>query len=226
MNKKLPMQGIVPGDIAGTSKRYRSFRLVGKFEEIMFPICRTILGADGSVYFIMAMGNDTIGKVGAASLNNGTISFDSSLSLEDIPSEERRNTHISLHPTGRCHIRATEAQPISQHNLEGWFPVQREFDWIHAYSGPIGSLPQVDKLGKRDAVMPLSSIDISARLHVSIHPRTADCSVPLVNERIYTFAGISPHHIVRISVDEHPAVIPTIVIRESLQEVAKHVENA
>lgn len=220
------MQAVVPGDAAGTSKRHRTFRLVGSVNGQLIPICRTIFGKDGSVYFVLMMGDSPFAKIGEASLKDGKISFDSESSLEDVPVGERKKTHVSLHPEGRCHIRERVSPPVSHHNLCGWFPVRREFDWIHAYSAPIGTLPKIDKLHVRDAVMLFSSTQVSARLHVSICPRTSDGSVPLLNDKIYTFAGISPNYIIRISVDEHPATAPTVVIRKSLGEGAKKVGSA
>lgn len=224
--QKLPMRSIVLGDEAGTSEKYRKCRVIVQVGDQLIPVCWTFLATDGSVYFGLTMGDTPLTEMGEASINpSGKISFDTKIPLTDVPVEERQKTHVSLHPSGVCQIRFDRAMPVTKHVLDKWFPVQAGFVWIQAYTSPIGSLPRVQAARRRDQIMPFPNLELSARIEVAIHPRTLDASLPIVNSAIHTFAGVSPHHIVRISVDSHAATVPTLVIRQKLSDIYKQAEN-
>lgn len=214
------MQGIVPGDEAGTSEKYRRCRVIANVSGELIPICWTHLATDGSVSFGLYMGEEPLTEIGEASIHPpGKVSFDSKISIEDLPLEERKKTHVSLHPSGVCHIRFDRSKPISRHIVQDWFPVKAGFIWIQAYTAPLGSLPRTETARQRDPVMPFPNLELSARIEVAIYPRTPDASVPLVNDQVFSFVGGSPHHMVRVSIDSYKPMQSTLVIRKRLEDI-------
>ena len=101
-----------------------------------------------------------------------------------------------------------------EHNLDGWFPVKKDFVWLHGFTPPVGSLPRVQSLRTRDAVIHFTDKQLSARVQIAIFPRTPDATISLVDPRPYTLAGLTPHYIVRVSVDGHPPTDPTVIVRK------------
>ena len=214
--KKLPMMAVVPGDHAGTSKKYRTQRILVQVAGRLIPICWTVIAPDGSISFGLA-GDAVLTTTGPASFDPaGRIAFETGSSLDELPVADRQKTHVTIHPTGACHLRCGNFRPVLEHELSGWFPVRAGFRWLQAFTSPVGALPVVQAIRRRDAVMPFPNLESSARIEVSIFPRTADASVPLLEGEFYTFAGISPHHIVRLIIDAHPGVVSTLIIREKM----------
>lgn len=211
--QKLPMLEVVPGDAFGITKKYRTQRILVQIAEKLIPICWTVIAPDGSISFSLA-GNTTLTETGSASLDpSGKIYFGTKNSLSNIPIKHRQNSHVTLHPSGVCHMRSEVSPPVLEYRLDGWFPVQAGFLWIQSFTLPVGSLRAVSSIRRRDAIIPFENLESSARIEVSIFPRTQDASFPVLGGDFYTFACISPHHIVRLTIDAHAPTEHTLIIR-------------
>ena len=217
---KVSLEPVNPSDPTGLTSRHRTCRLVLQVGKELIRVCWVALAKDGSASFGLAMGDTYITETGSASIKpDGTVTFIPASKLDNIPIKHRKNAHVTLHPSGVCHVRVNNAPPVEGHQIEGWFPVTASFVWLQAFTEPVRTLPRVAARHSQDAVLQFPSLDLSARIQAALFPRTTDVSVPLVSTEVHTLCGIGPHYFLRLTVDDHQPVFPTIVMAQDARGI-------
>lgn len=104
-----------------------------------------------------------------------------------------------------------------------WCPPVAEFEWLQLFTSPIGMMPKglANTIGRRDAVIPIASADQSLVIRVDLLPRDKGGKYRLLDGALYTAVGLAPEYAVRLSVFQHAAVHPRLLIRNGLADSAK-----
>ncbi len=212
---------VVPEDPFGTSKRYRRCRIVFKSPDGFRPFCWIGRPGDGSVVFGFSDIGFVAGEIGLARLEKGVLVSDDKPISESIPPENRRDPHVTLHPSGVCHVRSQDRDPLFEHRLAGWYPVQREFNWLHVFSDPLLNIPATVGTKKRDAIVCVPNTTESVKLKVDILPASScglyECSVSSLD----TLIGLGPDFAVRVEFYSHQPVQGALYVAGAPQGIDK-----
>src|SRR5262245_12998906 len=126
-----------PRNPFGTGEAHRKMRVVLKSPLGLHPLCWFFRAADGSLSFGFPK-NFYAGCKGTGFIDgNGELQRTTAENLDHIEMEKRFSPHVTLHPSGICHLRTERHKPLLEYNIGQWYPATKEFDLIHAHSDPI-----------------------------------------------------------------------------------------
>jgi len=209
-------------DPFGVGHKHRICRLLLRVGDATHKVCWALMERDGSASFGLSTDDLTFEKTGSAYLSgDGCLLSDSGIKLDALPLQHRRNPHVTLHPTGECHMRANDAPPILRVTYGAWYPVVAGFTWLQAYTAAVDLLPVVPKPSPRDAVVAFQSGFDSARIQVDLLPRESDASFPIDQGALHTLTGVGPGLTLRISIYSHSLVRSAIFILDPSGTTAK-----
>jgi hypothetical protein len=153
-------------------------------------------GRDGSLY-LQIYASQPIVDIGTAVLKNSILTKTASQGVGTIPLDERTGVHLSLHPSGKVHIRRGRKRPIVVTHLGCWLPVIVPFVFALVFTEAVNSLPRVQAKGQMyDVPDPGDSL----RLEVVISPLYEDAGqahVPLCKSTVCV--GFSPRYAVLLN---------------------------
>jgi hypothetical protein len=82
-------------------------------------------------------------------------------------------------------------------------------------TSPVAALStiSIDKIGRRDAVVPFSGHAPSLAIRVDLLPREQGGNYGLLDGAVHTAVGLAPDYAVRLSTFAHAAVNPQLLLR-------------
>jgi len=97
-------------------------------------------------------------------------------------------------------MRVDRHKPILEHMISGWYPVNRKFDFIHAYTDPLNQIPLVKIPRKRDAIVKgFADTKLSAYIRVEVLPHDpGEADHLLLNTEVVVSVG--PDYCVRTAI--------------------------
>jgi hypothetical protein len=203
----IPMRDVPPGVMGSTDKHRRLNILVSSGGQV-HRIGWLLFGKDASFY-IHQTGRVPIVEVGTAIPTGGNLVPIKRFSTTDLPLSCRTGCHISLHPSGEAHIRASTGKVLTVARIGQWLPVQKRFVFAYWFTGPIRALP-IAPTGAQEG-FPVPDSSKSLRLEIVICPpqRIGDrVGVPYCNNTL--FVGGSPHYWILLNGYIIPACDPCI----------------
>jgi hypothetical protein len=199
----------------GTGEGHRRLRIVLKSPLGLHPLCWLFRAIDGSLSFGFPK-NFYAGYTGTGFFNKaGKLQRTTAENLEHIAMEKRISPHVTLHPSGICHLRTERHKPLVEYKIPEWYPVTKEFDFIHAYSDPIVRLPTVQQARSRDNVLPFNSEHHSAYVRIEILPAAPGKHAMTFDGNAMVVVSGGPDYVVRVSIYGHDSVMAQILINTS-----------
>lgn len=134
-----------------------------------------------------------------------------------LPDKAIDNSHVSLHPSGVCHVRSGIEQPVIEINIGEWLPVEKPFLWLVIYTDPFYHLsPKHRRKGIQlnAFLLDVQNINQSLKFQVDIIPQNR----PFLSQRkdVIGQSG-SGRYVVRITMEHHKAAERAIFI-ETLRQ--------
>ena len=195
----------IPNGILGPTKRFRQQNI----DVLCHGKCRRIgwllFGKDGSFYF-HPKGKSPVIQVGNAVQEDGKLVKLDSHELSAIPLEGRTGIHLSLHPSGRVHVKGSAGKEITVAEIGPWLPVRRRFVFAYVYTVPVGNLPEVSEA---DPATEMRDPGRSLRLDLMLCPLNEEdgqVRVPYYHSTIYV--GFSPRYAVLVNATPVPPCEP------------------
>jgi hypothetical protein len=162
--------------------------------------------SDRSILFAFT-GNFRIGSTGNATLRNGQFNLLDNQEPGALPAEQTGNPHVTLHPSGICHIRVNDQKPALECNFGEWLPVEKPFLWLVIYSEPFYALKKTEEVKASDAsVFYVDVLDIRKSLYLAVEILPRAPVVPCDREAASTIVGVCPEYFVRVTVRDHPPI--------------------
>ena len=218
--RKVTFNWMNPRNPFGTGEAHRKMRVVLKSPIGLHPLCWLFRAPDGGLSFGFPK-NFYAGYTGTGFLKNaGELQRITADNLGHMAIEKRISPHVTLHPSGICHLRTERHKPLVEYTLAGWFPVTKEFDFIHAHSDPIFRLPTVAQARTRDSVIPFPSENLSAYLRIDILPRDPGPRHAMKFDTTVVVLG-GPDYVVRMSIYHDEPISAQLLINTLVPHIEK-----
>jgi hypothetical protein len=186
---------VAANDPFGTGYKHRACRLLVKSGDLVRKVCWVVLELDGSVSLGLSDPCFVITEMGTARLDSeGKVIARPDDAIDRVPLSARTRPHVTLHRSGVCHVRAQRETPLVHVSYGDWCPPLAEFEWLHVLTSPVAALPTIpiDKIGRRDAVVPFSGQAQSLAIRVDLLPREQGGNYGLLDGAIHTAVGLAP----------------------------------
>jgi hypothetical protein len=175
-----------------------------------------LLERDGSVSVGLSDPGIVITELGTARVDDtGRVSAVPDALNHEIPASARTGPHVTLHRSGVCHVRANRERPLVEVHYGTWCPPSEPLEWLYLFTSPLAAMPEAlaGKIKDRDAVLVIHKTNLSLGIRVDVLPRSATDEYPLLGGALHSAVGITPEYVVRLTIFEHQAVHPRILVR-------------
>lgn len=200
----------MPPSLLGSTKRHRQQDILigclGKTYELGW----ILFGKDGSLYF-HRRGRLPITEIGMAVNEGGKLIDIESTNILSLPIEYRIGAHLSLHSSGKVHVKSGRGRKLCVGNIGAWLPVQQAFIFAHVFTEPVGNLPETPTKAQMARLLEIQDPLRSLRLDIIIAPlneKVGKAHVPFLTSTI--FLGFSPRYAVLVNAQPHAACNPRI----------------
>ena len=205
----------VPDGTMGPTKKFRQQNIDVLCDGKRRRIGWLLFGRDGSLYF-HPKGKSPVIHVGKAVQKDGKLVKLDSHELSAISLEDRTGIHLSLHPSGRVHVKGSTRKEITVAEIGPWLPVRRRFVFAYVYTVPVGDLPEVSEAGPATEVGDQGK---SLRLDLILSPlneKDAQARVPYYHSTVYI--GFSSRYAVLVNATPVAPCEPQLFFLASAQE--------
>ena len=204
----------MPEAVMGVADRHRRLNIVLNCQGKGRKAGWMLFGKDGSFYF-HPQGKNPVVEVGEAVKTEDVFVKRRAIDVTGRVLEERSGIHVSLHRSGRVHVRGTGGEPLVATDFGAWLPVETAFTFAYIFTQPVADMPEVDVVPRAYEVPEPSQ---SVRLRIVISPYAeleGEKMVPFLKSTVCI--GQSPRYAVLLDATTIPPCQLSVLILASPQ---------
>lgn len=148
--------------------------------------------------------------IGQEVLSDGVLRPVTEVDLSQVPEVHRHDVHLSLHPSGRLHVRSGENPCLMAADVGLWLPLTKPRLLGYLFSPPIRELAAQTASKFQDRVLAVSDLDSGLRATITLLPKK-----PIWPAR-KVLMGVCPKCNVGIEIDAVKPATPGIHLMTTL----------
>ncbi len=195
----------------GKTGKFQKANLLASFKGELFKVGWIRFASDGGMYAQFHY-KAPITCVGEAIQASGLLQARTREDLTHCPLDMRSNVHLSLHPSGKIHVRSNRQKPIIELDFGQWLPVSKPCLLGYFFSPAVGTLDRQEKPKFQDRVFSVARPEDGIRATITVLPKDFHPTQPAL-------MGVSPRYNIGVTIAAVSPPTPSIYFAKCVKSL-------